>query len=232
MSLSKKEYTIGRNQSTSDIHVNSNAASDRHARVSIMDDGTLLLEDLRSSNGTYVNGERIRTKVISMNDKIKIGDQEFLMREHFRSSPEGKVISFRPANDFTEEFAQLETVYRTYESAKERIKSQQNTTRFLRGTLPFVLPSIVAVFTLLMENEDKVLGVIQTTVSGLMAVVLAWFLDSPGVQKRREARISRLEAAHRDKFRCPKCQRPFERNQDWDQLVLQKRHSCGAILAR
>jgi hypothetical protein len=232
MSLSKKEYTIGRNPSTSDIPINSGAASDRHARISIMDDGSLLLEDLRSSNGTYVNGERVRTKVITLHDKVRIGEQEFMMREHFRTTPEGQIVSFRPANDYTEEFAQLEPVWRSYESDREKIKSRQNTTRFLRSTLPFLLPSIVGVFTLLIENEDKVMGVIQTTVSGLLAVVLAWLLDSPAVQKRREARITRLEAAHRDRFRCPKCQRPFERNLDWDQLALQKKHACGAILTR
>jgi DNA-binding NtrC family response regulator len=63
--------TIGRDEDN-DLPVNDTKLSRRHCRVVRSPDG-IVLEDLESSNGTFVNGVRIRRQVLSAGDSILIG---------------------------------------------------------------------------------------------------------------------------------------------------------------
>jgi len=63
---------IGRDEST-DIALDDEQASRRHARVSAQGD-LALLEDLGSTNGTYVNGQPIEgPRVLRPGDQIRVG---------------------------------------------------------------------------------------------------------------------------------------------------------------
>ena len=69
--LDKEETTIGR-RSTNDIQIQNLAVSGRHARIKVaMDDA--FLEDLGSTNGTYVNGRLVKKQALSDGDEIIIG---------------------------------------------------------------------------------------------------------------------------------------------------------------
>ena len=70
---------IGRDEST-DIALDDDQASRRHARVSAQGD-LALLEDLGSTNGTYVNGQPIEgPRVLRPGDKIRVGLTVFELR--------------------------------------------------------------------------------------------------------------------------------------------------------
>src|SRR4051812_34356889 len=63
---------IGR-QPDAAIYLESLAVSRQHARI-VCDKGTYLVEDLGSSNGTWVNGMQIKGRVqLSENDELQIG---------------------------------------------------------------------------------------------------------------------------------------------------------------
>jgi FHA domain len=67
------ELILGREDGTADLVIPDPGVSRRHARV-ISDNGAVILEDLGSSNGTYVNGERISGAVeLAPGDEIQIG---------------------------------------------------------------------------------------------------------------------------------------------------------------
>jgi len=64
--------TIGRGQEC-DVQLNDNYLSSRHARVA-NDNGDLTLEDLGSTNGTYVNQELIEGRVLlERGDIVQVG---------------------------------------------------------------------------------------------------------------------------------------------------------------
>ena len=50
-----------------------------HAKLSVERSGALTLEDLKSSNGTFVNDEKIEVATLSHRDIIRIGNVEFLI---------------------------------------------------------------------------------------------------------------------------------------------------------
>jgi two-component system, cell cycle sensor histidine kinase and response regulator CckA len=66
--------TIGR-VSACTIVVDDTEASRSHARISMSGGGGLLLEDLESRNGTFVNGVRIERRLLAFGDKISIGSK-------------------------------------------------------------------------------------------------------------------------------------------------------------
>jgi pilus assembly protein CpaF len=73
MVFNKPEVTIGRVQGN-DIVLPKGNVSKRHARI-VLKDGKFIIVDLKSTNGTYVNGRKITSPlVVKDTDKIYIGD--------------------------------------------------------------------------------------------------------------------------------------------------------------
>ena len=69
--LEKERYTLGR-LSDNDIHIDNMAVSGHHALIlNILKDS--FLEDLNSTNGTYVNGKLIKKHALQDGDVITIG---------------------------------------------------------------------------------------------------------------------------------------------------------------
>src|SRR6201999_78943 len=73
MVFNKPEGTIGRGQGN-DIVLPKGNVSKRHARI-VLKDGKFIIVDLKSTNGTYVNGRKITSPLVVKDaDKIYIGD--------------------------------------------------------------------------------------------------------------------------------------------------------------
>lgn len=71
------EITVGRVQGN-DIVLSKGNISKRHTRI-VARDGKVIVVDLKTTNGTYVNGQRINTpQIISADDRVHIGD--FVLR--------------------------------------------------------------------------------------------------------------------------------------------------------
>jgi hypothetical protein len=72
--------TMGRADSA-DIHVEDPFASSVHARI-FARNGFMYVEDMGSTNGTYLNGRQLRKpEQLKPADKIRIGDSEYSYRE-------------------------------------------------------------------------------------------------------------------------------------------------------
>ena len=67
-----RDAFIGR-ESDCEIVLDDPEASGRHARLQLSDDGSFVLRDVGSTNGTYVNGDRIDVHTLSDHDTILIG---------------------------------------------------------------------------------------------------------------------------------------------------------------
>lgn len=75
--LTEKRALVGRTD-PSDIVLLDQFVSSQHALL-IRDENAVVLVDLRSRNGTYVNGRRIQSKVLLHNDIIALGDHRLKM---------------------------------------------------------------------------------------------------------------------------------------------------------
>ncbi|HET9959486.1 MAG TPA: FHA domain-containing protein [Polyangiaceae bacterium] len=75
--LARGAVTIGRH-SEADIRLDDVLVSRLHARLSVLDDGAVLVEDLHSRNGVYVNGTRLSrgSERLREGDRLLIGTFE------------------------------------------------------------------------------------------------------------------------------------------------------------
>jgi len=71
-----REVTIVGRREDCDLRIPLSDVSRKHCRV-IKDGDTLRLEDLGSSNGTFVNGQRVREATLSAGDTLSVGPVHF-----------------------------------------------------------------------------------------------------------------------------------------------------------
>ena len=74
VSVTGQRFVLGRDDRC-ELVVNDEKSSRNHAYLEVRPDGSVMLTDLRSTNGTYVNGRRVTGSVQLLgNDEIRIGD--------------------------------------------------------------------------------------------------------------------------------------------------------------
>jgi pSer/pThr/pTyr-binding forkhead associated (FHA) protein len=90
----KPETILGR-QAECDVLLTEGHASRRHARLWLADDGAWL-EDLGSSNGTFINGSRITGRVrLASGDRLRFDVEEFDFRMPSQAAPAAAVDESR-----------------------------------------------------------------------------------------------------------------------------------------
>jgi pSer/pThr/pTyr-binding forkhead associated (FHA) protein len=87
----KAEITIGRNP-TNDIHIDNLGVSKQHAKI-IRQDGAYLIEDLNSTNGTFINDKRVARAVLNDNAVVHIGKHSLIISHKKKGGQ-------KPAQDF------------------------------------------------------------------------------------------------------------------------------------
>src|SRR5687768_9531361 len=78
--LEDARLSLGRN-SRNEIVIDSSQISSFHAELLRRPDGNYEVIDLKSSNGTFVNGKRIERAVLRQGDKVRFGGLEAKFRE-------------------------------------------------------------------------------------------------------------------------------------------------------
>ena len=71
--------TLGRDDAVAAVVLDDTDVSRRHARLEVVDD-QLVLTDLGSTNGTYVNDVRVTRQVLNRGDRIRIGQYDLTWR--------------------------------------------------------------------------------------------------------------------------------------------------------
>jgi pSer/pThr/pTyr-binding forkhead associated (FHA) protein len=94
--LEGDQLNIGRD-STNEISINDAEISRRHARLTFQG-GKYVLEDLGSTNGTFVNGQRLAgPRVLKAGEVVSFGEQIVLVFEVTTNDPGATVLSPRAA---------------------------------------------------------------------------------------------------------------------------------------
>ncbi len=184
--------TIGK-ANDNEYVVNDPSVSRHHARLTYEEEGHWILEDLGSTNGTFVNGIQIARKQVTSKDVIKLGESYVLnLAEVLKAN-----------NDYSEEFAALKQVYDNYIQAKIKIQSSNQFKTRLLQSLPFALPGIIGVL----------IGFSGKGSPALFAISLFITICAPTVGiywgAKQSAKIPKLLQDLTNQFKidyvCPKC---------------------------
>ena len=103
LTLDKETVTIGR-KSDNDIHLDNLAISGHHAKIlTILNDS--FIEDMNSTNGTFLNGSLVKKGALSDGDVIKIGKHEirYIIEKTHSSYDFEKTMIINPDSDGMQE---------------------------------------------------------------------------------------------------------------------------------
>ncbi|MDR1345055.1 MAG: FHA domain-containing protein [Tannerellaceae bacterium] len=191
--------------SDNDYTANDPYVSRYHALLFRDAEGCLLLEDLDSANGTYVNGVQIMRKRITPSDKVKLGH--------------GFILNISEA---------LKSVYDRYIEQKVRIQSSNQFKTRLFQSLPFALPGVIGILIGFMGKGSSALFGISLFVA-ICAPVTGIYMGA-----RQSAKIPKQLQDLANQFKidyvCPKCG-TFLGEIPWESLANKKQcpvHSCKA----
>jgi pSer/pThr/pTyr-binding forkhead associated (FHA) protein len=83
--LDRPQLTIGR-KPDNDLVIDNPAVSGHHARI-VQEEGAYVIEDLGSTNGTFVNDKRIEKRPLKDHDRVLIGKHLLLYQDEARAAP-------------------------------------------------------------------------------------------------------------------------------------------------
>ena len=213
--------TIGK-ANDNDYVADDSQVSRHHARLVSEPDGNWLLEDLESTNGTFVNEAQVVRKRISKSDRIRLGERYTLTLSDL----------LKAGNDYSEEFAQLKVVYDHYIQEKVRIQSSNQFKTRLMQSLPFALPGVIGVVVGFFGKGNSTLLILSLLIT-IVAPTVGIYLGA-----KQASKIPMLLQALANQFKiyyvCPKCG-TFLGEIPWESLLNRKKcpiSSCQAKWAK
>ena len=198
--MSREVIKLGRS-SENTLVVGYPKISSKHCLIRKVGEGEFIIEDLGSTNGTFVNGRRIKQTMIKPEDELKLADMVMdakLVLSVFDLKSDAEKIDYAGLEKqaaIKAEFLNLKKVYEIYVSDKKKIMMGSTlTTTGLRAGLsliPFV---------------GNALGIVATGMTGNV-----------------QAKIYELDEKFKKEYICPVCFR-FLGNEPFDNL--EKRGTC------
>jgi len=205
--------------SDNDFVVNDTYVSRYHAQLSREADGCLLLEDLASTNGTFVNGSQILKKRITPTDTILLGKEAVLnISEALNSN-----------NDYSEEFAALKGIYERYNGEKVKIQSTNLFKTRLFQALPFALPGIIGVIISFSGKGSPLILALSLFVA-ICAPAVGIYLGAKQSAKIPQ-QLQDLGNRFKIDYVCPKCG-TFLGEIPWESLANKKQCPVSSCKAR
>ena len=191
--------------------------SRHHARLTRDQEGRLLLEDLGSTNGTFVNDAQVLRKYVVPTDRVRLGDaSEWLVSE---------ILKYN--NDYSAEFELLKRVYDDYVNAKVKIQSANQFKTRLLQSLPFAIPGIVGVIVGFLGKGSMTWFSVSLLIT-VCAPMIGIYLGAKQ-SARTPAQLQALANQFKIDYVCPKCG-TFLGEVPWESL--RNRKQCPACKAK
>ena len=164
-----------------------------HAILTQEDNGDLLLEDIGSTNGTFVNDFQIVKKKVFAGDKITFGTACTLLVSDILKSD----------NDYSEEFEHLRGVYDVYIKKKIMIQSSSQFKTRLFQSLPFAVIGVLGIVLGFMGHADNGLFIFSFILAVLAPTIGIYF----GARQAAKipAQLQGLANQFKIDYVCPKC---------------------------
>jgi hypothetical protein len=207
-----------------------NKVGKEHAKISIIDE-KMTIHDIQSSNGTYVNGRKILTKGLAVEDVVFLGgknntDYKLDLAELMSNF---KKFEFENRIDFSKEFKNLKSVYQNYHIDLARLKRKAQ----LKSQMPKISISlIIGVVMFLAVFLDLIPPKLQKFQYPLMLIIMtvAGFLSFSVKNTNSIDAQTELEIKYQEKYICPKCNKKYRLNMHWKKLESNTvcPHKCGA----
>lgn len=200
----------------------------RHAIITVCGPNNYLIEDLDSKNGTFVNGDRIQSKLICGEDEIRLAVHSFLAKDLLIKA---KVIEVEKPksdpDDFTEEFGKMEELYDQYLTFKSEEVNIQNAIKKMNDNLRLggaLSAPTMAALTVLLGGAPAVVAMSACGLGMLIPAIGSRFLGE-------NEKLSQPRLHFANNWKCPKCgDKTMLLGKSWQILAKQKKCTrCNAV---
>ena len=185
--------SIGRAEDNTFV-INDPEVSRYHAVLTANEANELILQDLLTTNGSFVNDSQVLMKRVFPEDKLTFGT-------NFSISVSDLLHGL---NDYSDDFLRLKYIYDSYMKEKIRIQSKNQFKTRIFQTLPF---AFIGIFTILMgflgDNTHTVLIVVGFLLA-ICAPVSGIYLGARQAAKV-PAMLQNLANQFKIDYVCPKC---------------------------
>lgn len=237
------EIIVGRKGEQS-FPIMDKAVSGKHLKLTTMPDGKVQVEDLGSTNGTFIDGVRVIKTIVSRNTVVQMGST-FTFRicdvipevakkpvappvnnpnEGARSMPPAQ-----PKPEYDEEilrkFRNLESVWNKYQEEKINLQKSNASKGFLRMLPMFVLGGLGYLISCIPELAQFRTAI---TLAGLgIGIIITWISYKSATNLPEQ--MEKLNQQFQIDYVCPKCKQflgftPFE--------GLKNRGQCSACKSK
>lgn len=176
-----------------DFVINDPQVSRYHALLTQDENRHLFLEDIGSTNGTFVNNLQIVKKYVTSGDKVTFGTN-YTVSVH---------DILKRDNDYSEEFACLKEVYDDYIKEKIRIQSNNQFKTRLFQSLPFAVIGVVGIVLGFMGHTNKGFFIFSFILAVCAPTIGIYF----GARQAAKipAQLQLLANQFKIDYVCPKC---------------------------
>lgn len=211
--------------------------SRRHVSLDLKEDGAVLIEDLASGNGTFVNGRRIVKKQIRSTDQVRLGPAYLLnvpdvirimtlsitpsqaSVKKSSGSAAKTVLSPEEEQRIKTQFTKLNAVYERCEKEKIALGKEKSTAMVMRS-IPAVVVSLL-LFLVSFFLDGGIVEILKLVLGGLSVILICVMTYRYyQVQKKAPEKMAAIKKQFMIDYVCPKCgeflgNNPFEtlRNQ-------------------
>ena len=229
------EIIVGRRGEQS-FPIMDKAVSGKHLKLTTMPDGNVQVEDLGSTNGTFIDGVRIIKKVVSRNTVVQMGST-FTFRindvlPEVKTSPIPPTLPTPPTppkpeydEEILRKFQNLESVWNKYQEEKINLQKNNASKGFLRMLPMFVLGGLGYLISCIPELADFRTAI---TLAGLgIGIIITWISYKSATSLPEQ--MEKLNQQFQIDYVCPKCKQflgftPFE--------GLKNRGQCSACKSK
>lgn len=237
------EIIVGRKGEQS-FPIMDKAVSGKHLKLTTMPDGKVQVEDLGSTNGTFIDGVRVIKTIVSRNTVVQMGSTfTFRISDVIPevakkpvappvNNPNGGAHSVPPTQpkpEYDEEilrkFQNLESVWNKYQEEKINLQKSNASKGFLRMLPMFVLGGLGYLISCIPELAQFRTAI---TLAGLgIGIIITWISYKSATNLPEQ--MEKLNQQFQIDYVCPKCKQflgftPFE--------GLKNRGQCSACKSK
>lgn len=212
----KLRLTVGKQTSTfGEANSVPRSVSQEHVRVTIGDDGIIVLANLNAENDTYVNHRAVERKRISEGDRIVLGG------EHYRLSWD----MLKPFIPRMADISPLEQVWKDYQTKRLAMQIRERRFNTLRSATGLI--TMFAVVLGAFTGRDNPLFMVLYAAAAVISLV--FFFIAYRASSKIPLQQNQLTEDVKHRYKCPSCGALLTL-QDYDMLRQTKGcPHCGAV---